>query len=100
MKICPLLRVACAEVSPGTELFWNCAKPVIMPLTESLPNGPASKVAGGSHVSGPVRTNVESGAGAAAAAGAGVAAGGGAGVEACATCVSAGALELATSPAA
>jgi hypothetical protein len=34
-----------------------------MPLTDSLPNGPASKVAGGSHCSGPVRTNVESGAG-------------------------------------
>jgi hypothetical protein len=90
--------VACAEVSPGTELFWNCAKPVRMPLTESLPNGPASKMAGGSHCSGPVRTNVESGAG--AAAGAGVAAGGGAGVEACASWTSAGALEPAMSPAA
>ncbi len=64
MKICPLLRVACALSSPGTELFWNCEKPVTMPLTDSLPNGPASKVAGGSHCSGPVRTNVESGAGA------------------------------------
>jgi hypothetical protein len=52
-------------------LFWNCANPVTMPLTDSLPNGPASKVAGGSHCSGPVRTNVESGAGA----GAGVVAG-------------------------
>jgi hypothetical protein len=40
-----------------------------MPLTDSLPNGPASKVAGGSHCSGPVRTNVESGAGAGAVAG-------------------------------
>src|SRR5579863_4295545 len=45
-----------------------------MPLTYSLPNGPASKVAGGSHCSGPVRTKVESGVGAAAAAGAGLAA--------------------------
>src|ERR1035437_3200412 len=82
MKICPLLRVACALSSPGTELFWNTEKPVRMPLTDSLPNGPASKVAGGSHCSGPVRTNVESGAGAAgasagAAAGAAAAAGGG-----------------------
>jgi len=54
-----------------------------MPLTESLPNGPASKVAGGSHDSGPVRTKVERGAGAAGAsagAGAGAAAGAGAGV--------------------
>ena len=67
MKICPLLRVACALSSPGTALFWNCEKPVTMPLTDSLPNGPASKVAGGSHCSGPVRTKVESGAGAAAA---------------------------------
>jgi hypothetical protein len=102
MKICPLLRVACALSSPGTELFWNCAKPVTMPLTDSLPNGPASKVAGGSHCSGPVRTNVESGAGAAAGVGtaAGVAAGGAAGVAACATCVSAGAEELETSLAA
>src|ERR1017187_2176123 len=74
MKICPLLRVACALSSPGTELFWNTEKPVTMPLTDSLPNGPASKVAGGSHCSGPVRTNVESGAGA------GVVAGGVAGV--------------------
>src|ERR1039458_7460773 len=74
MKISPLLRVACALSSPGTELFWNCEKPVTMPLTDSLPNGPASKVAGGSHCSGPVRTNVESGAG--AGAGAGVGAGG------------------------
>src|ERR1019366_211133 len=78
MKICPLLRVACALSSPGTELFWNCAKPVTMPLTDSLPSGPASKVAGGSHCSGPVRTNVESavGAGAASRAGSGAAAGG------------------------
>src|ERR1035438_10446205 len=75
MKICPLLRVACDESSPGTELFWNCEKPVTMPLTDSLPNGPASKVAGGSHCSGPVRTNVESGAGGCSAAAAGVAAG-------------------------
>ena len=83
MKICPLLRVACALSSPGTELFWNTEKPVTMPLTDSLPNGPASKVAGGSHCSGPVRTNVESGAGAVASAGAcatGAAAGAGAGV--------------------
>src|SRR5665213_1385518 len=75
MKICPLLRVACALSSPGTELFWNTEKPVTMPLTDSLPNGPASKVAGGSHCSGPVRTNVESGAGAVAGAGAGAGAG-------------------------
>jgi len=46
----------------------------MMPLTDSVPNGPASKVAGGSHVSGPVRTNVESGAGGVGAA-AGAAAG-------------------------
>ena len=92
MKICPLLRVACAEASPGTELFWNCAKPVTMPLTDSLPNGPASKIAGGSHCSGPVRTNVESGAGATA--------GGGAGVDACTTCGSDDELELARLPAA
>src|ERR1035441_7837079 len=72
MKICPLLKVACALSSPGTGLFWNCAKPVTMPLTDSLPNGPASKVAGGSHCSGPVRTNVESGAGAGAGGVAGI----------------------------
>src|ERR1035437_4005184 len=70
MKISPLLRLACALSSPGTELFWNCEKPVRMPLTDSLPSGPASKVAGASHCSGPVRTNVESGAGGCAAAGA------------------------------
>src|ERR1017187_6557577 len=63
MKISPLLRVACALSSPGTELFWNWENPVTMPLTDSLPNGPASKVAGGCHCSGPVRTNVESGVG-------------------------------------
>ena len=57
-----------------------------MPLTDSLPNGPASKTAGGSHCSGPVRTNVESGAGAAAGAAAA------AGVEA--ACAVAGAAEL------
>jgi hypothetical protein len=44
----------------------------MMPLTDSLPNGPASNLAGGSHCSGPVRTNVESGAGAVAGGGAGV----------------------------
>ena len=57
-----------------------------MALTESLPNGPASKIAGGSHCSGPVRTKVESGAGAAA--------GAAAGVVACASCASASAAEL------
>src|SRR5579863_1055591 len=67
MKTCPLLRVACALSSPGTELFWNAEKPVTMPFTDNLPSGPASNVAGGSHCSGPVRTNVESGVGAAAA---------------------------------
>jgi hypothetical protein len=53
-----------------------------------LPNGPASKIAGGSHCSGPVRTNVESGAGGAAGAAAGAAAASGvagaAGVDVCA----------------
>src|ERR1035441_6951686 len=86
MKISPLLRVACALSSPGTELFWNCENPVTMPLTDSLPNGPASKVAGGCHCSGPVRTNVESGVGAVAGA-AGAAAGGVAG----AACAASGA---------
>src|SRR5665213_786961 len=63
----------------------------MMPLTESLPNGPASTVAGGSHVRGPDRTNVERGAGAASAgaggaacAAAGVVAGAGVDAESCA----------------
>jgi hypothetical protein len=42
-----------------------------MPFAEILPKGPASKLAGGSHASGPVTEGVVSGAGAAAAGSAG-----------------------------
>src|SRR6202041_4170773 len=43
-------------------------KPVITPLTESLPKGPASKTAGGRFATGPVMAGVLSAMGAAGAA--------------------------------
>src|SRR5579871_5374828 len=67
MNTCPLLKAPCVLLSPG--MWFVCARPVPerKPFTAILPNGPASKIAGGNDESGPVMDGLDSGAGAAGA---------------------------------
>src|SRR5690348_7955401 len=67
--IWPLLRPTWESLSPGTGWFCTRPMPLRKPLPETLPNGPASKTAGGRLDSGPVMAGVERGAGGGGSAG-------------------------------
>src|SRR5579871_3091113 len=67
--IWPLLRPTWVSLSPGTGLFCTKPMPLRKPLAETLPNGPASKTAGGRLDNGPDIEGAERGAGGGGSAG-------------------------------
>src|SRR5215472_11582494 len=67
--IWPLLKPTCESLSPGTGLFCTKPMPLRKPFAETLPNGPASKTAGGKLDNGPVIEGADRGAGGGGSAG-------------------------------